>query len=90
MGRCRYCLGLVPFEVQTLDHVTPRSQGIGMNRNLVMACRPCNEAKADRCVGDWLRATHLAEVLSGSYRYRTGPRPSYMEHVFLTTYPDPS
>jgi 5-methylcytosine-specific restriction endonuclease McrA len=43
---CRYC-GCE--EDLTIDHVVPRSKG-GKNhsKNMVTACRPCNETKADQ------------------------------------------
>lgn len=78
--QCRYCRrGLGPDE-QTLDHVDPISTGGPTTRdNLVLACPTCNVRKGGRCVRRWLRATHLAFVLDGSYRHREGPQPSYME-----------
>lgn len=44
-GRCAYCNG----RPETVDHVLPRSRG-GRTTwlNLVAACFPCNQAKADR------------------------------------------
>ncbi|MBW4096183.1 MAG: HNH endonuclease [Acidobacteria bacterium] len=44
-GRCAYCGG----PAQTVDHVHPRSRG-GQSSwtNLVAACLPCNQRKADR------------------------------------------
>ena len=56
--RCAYCgakgtgPGPVPLNI---DHVRPRSKG-GSNRvsNLVVACVPCNEAKDDRPVEEFL------------------------------------
>ncbi|MEU8275697.1 HNH endonuclease signature motif containing protein [Microbispora bryophytorum] len=55
--RCFYCWhrfrGL--SEV-TLDHLVPRSQGGPWTAaNLVVACAPCNEAKADRPPAEFLR-----------------------------------
>ena len=48
--RCAYC-GKAAWESRThfeLDHVVPRSKGGPTNvGNLVWACRPCNQAKAD-------------------------------------------
>ena len=49
--RCAYC-GKAAWESRTrfeLDHVVPRSKGGPTNiGNLVWACRPCNQAKADK------------------------------------------
>jgi 5-methylcytosine-specific restriction endonuclease McrA len=51
--RCAYCgIGQVPLEI---DHVQPRSKG-GSDRvaNLVIACRPCNEAKGNQSLETFL------------------------------------
>lgn len=46
---CQYCGRRLPLKQLTYDHVVPRSKG-GPTRweNIVMACYPCNERKADR------------------------------------------
>jgi 5-methylcytosine-specific restriction endonuclease McrA len=61
--QCAYCQAAgVPLE---LDHVLPRSKG-GSDRiaNLVIACRLCNEAKADQAIEVFLadRPETLARV----------------------------
>jgi 5-methylcytosine-specific restriction endonuclease McrA len=51
--KCAYCDAQnVPLEI---DHIHPRSQG-GSDRvsNLTLACRPCNQRKANRDVADFL------------------------------------
>jgi 5-methylcytosine-specific restriction endonuclease McrA len=51
--RCTYCGDAEgPFEC---DHVVPTSRG-GCNdeTNLTTACKPCNAAKKDRLVEEWL------------------------------------
>ncbi|WP_312846896.1 RNA-guided endonuclease IscB [Streptomyces sp. WAC01280] len=63
--RCTYCgASGVPLNV---DHIRARARG-GTDRpaNLVLACVPCNEAKAARPVEEFLahRPEHLAAVLS--------------------------
>lgn len=47
-GLCFYCSAGVALGLATLDHKIPKARG-GSNhqRNLVMACPPCNQAKAD-------------------------------------------
>lgn len=47
--RCCYCDCLVSFGSATYDHVIPRSRG-GKTcfENVVIACRKCNDKKADR------------------------------------------
>ena len=46
---CAYCGQRVPESTITLDHVTPRRGQSAYDRrdNLVLACQPCNGAKAD-------------------------------------------
>lgn len=46
---CQYCNTRLPLKKLTYDHVVPRSRG-GRTRweNIVMACYPCNERKANR------------------------------------------
>lgn len=46
---CAYCGTRVAVDTITLDHVRPRRGQSAYDRpdNLVLACRPCNAAKAD-------------------------------------------
>ena len=49
---CAYC-GKMTSKL-TKDHVIPKSQGgAKCGSNIVMACRACNEAKADRTPAQW-------------------------------------
>ncbi len=55
-GRCVWCdRPVTPGVDASLDHVTPRSKG-GDNtqQNLVLACVPCNQQRADRSAWDFL------------------------------------
>ena len=46
---CQYCGRRVSANDLTLDHITPRAQaGASTPENLVTACVPCNNRKADR------------------------------------------
>ncbi len=47
---CAYCEREVPERTVTLDHVTPRRGQTAYDRrdNLVLCCRACNAAKADK------------------------------------------
>lgn len=48
-GRCYLCEGLFDERrLPTEDHVRPRARGGGNARNILMACPPCNQEKADR------------------------------------------
>jgi 5-methylcytosine-specific restriction endonuclease McrA len=47
-NRCQYCANTFRSEDLTLDHVLPRSKGgKGGWRNVVAACKPCNQKKRD-------------------------------------------
>lgn len=49
-GKCFWCGCKVTAESRTLDHIVPRSAG-GSNKqhNIVLACKPCNQAR-----GSWI------------------------------------
>ncbi|HYE93485.1 MAG TPA: HNH endonuclease [Terriglobales bacterium] len=61
-GACRYCGVVLDFAAATLDHIVPVSRG-GTNAeaNLVLACAPCNNAKADNSAA-WYEARRIAEL----------------------------
>ena len=63
---CAYCGVTYPARELTLDHVTPRRGQSAYDRrdNLVLACKRCNAAKADKPFLAWVlgaraRAQHL-------------------------------
>jgi hypothetical protein len=63
---CAYCGLEYPPRELTLDHVTPRRGQTAYDRrdNLVLACKRCNAAKADKSFVAWIlgaraRAVHL-------------------------------
>ncbi len=49
---CAYCERIVPERTITLDHVTPRRGLTAYDRrdNLVLCCKTCNSAKADKAI----------------------------------------
>lgn len=60
-GKCRYCND--PFEVDemTFDHVHPRSKGGSNGKdNLVLACKECNQKKADKLLEEFIKEKELA------------------------------
>src|SRR5215207_2568342 len=64
---CAYCGQRVPESTVTLDHVTPRRGQSAYDRrdNLVLACQPCNGAKADMPILAFLlRRRERAAVLA--------------------------
>ncbi|GGH72733.1 hypothetical protein GCM10010978_09920 [Compostibacillus humi] len=60
---CAYCGKEVPEQDRTLDHITPIKYG-GSNTfdNVMMACRSCNSAKADRPVYDFIHRQQNIEA----------------------------
>lgn len=59
---CRFCGGKMKYENATLDHLQPQAQGGGDHLwNLILACRRCNEVKANRTVEQW-----AADILYGA------------------------
>ena len=50
---CQYCGRSAPEVVLEVDHIVPASKG-GTNdkRNLITACRECNNAKRDHIIGE--------------------------------------
>ncbi len=52
---CVYCKRRLRWEQTTLDHLVPQSVGGGDDEgNLVLSCKPCNMAKRNRTLGDWI------------------------------------
>jgi 5-methylcytosine-specific restriction endonuclease McrA len=53
--RCRYCLKSLKLRKATIDHIVPRARG-GANvaDNKTLACKECNQAKADQVGGEWV------------------------------------
>lgn len=48
-GCCYLCTGeFGPDRKPTIEHVRPRAHGVGSARNVLLACAPCNNRKADR------------------------------------------
>lgn len=48
-GQCQYCSKKLKISESTFDHVVPKSQGGKTSwENIVLACSPCNQKKADR------------------------------------------
>ncbi len=48
-GRCFYCARQIRAGEYTMDHLFPLSRGgSSKRRNMVLACAPCNNLKADR------------------------------------------
>lgn len=54
-NNCFYCGCDIPRKLRTLDHLFPHSKGGGVsNDNIVLCCRPCNNAKADMTLAEFV------------------------------------
>lgn len=52
---CYYCALYVSRKNRTLDHLTPKSRGgTAKKSNIVLACRTCNNAKADMTLAEFV------------------------------------
>ncbi len=88
--RCQYCGKKgTAFEL-TLDHIVPKSKGGKMiAENLVAACRPCNNRKADR-TPDEARMPLLANPAAlyfglqrAAFYHAAEERPEWKKYLFL-------
>ena len=61
---CFYCMRTVTAENYVLEHVISRPEGNNSYRNLVAACRECNNRKNDSDAEDFLRTLYREEFLS--------------------------
>lgn len=51
---CHYCNCAMTKDDVTMDHVVPLLRGGRSTKsNVVIACKPCNNAKKDQLVMDW-------------------------------------
>lgn len=92
-NRCRYCVKKFPTKKLTLDHVKPRAKG-GLTRpdNLVTACKPCNQRKADmslqeagmRLWGDTVQPHNGEDYARTDYKhlkFYLGKRPEWRDYL---------
>ncbi len=89
-GRCQYCGHGVPSDGFTYDHVVPRSRGGQTSwENIVVACLPCNQYKADltpekagmRLVKTPTRPRKLPARGAAELRWRTGMPASWRDYL---------
>lgn len=86
--RCFYCLRQLNGENYVIEHVLSRPEGNNTYRNVVAACRYCNNRKGSADVEDWLRTlyrdgflgeTEFRERVSSLERLRAGElKPPHM------------
>jgi len=63
--RCFYCLAKLDENNHVIEHVLSRPEGGNSYRNVVAACRRCNNTKGALVVEDFLRTLYREGVLSG-------------------------
>lgn len=63
-SRCFYCFASLDRNNYVMEHVTSRPEGDGGYRNIVAACRSCNNKKSERSAETHLRNLYRARVLS--------------------------
>lgn len=63
-SRCFYCLRQVDLTTYVIEHVTSRPDGDNSYRNVVAACRTCNNRKGSTLAADYLRVLLRGGFLS--------------------------
>lgn len=63
--RCFYCLAKLDENNNVIEHVVSRPEGDSSYRNVVGACRRCNNRKSDASAEDFLRSLYREGILSG-------------------------
>jgi hypothetical protein len=56
--RCFYCLRKLDNQNHVIEHVQSRPEGNNSYRNVVAACRQCNNRKNASSAEDWLRTLY--------------------------------
>jgi 5-methylcytosine-specific restriction endonuclease McrA len=88
--RCQYCGRKGTAFDLTLDHIVPKSKGgRTIAENLVAACTPCNNRKADR-TPDEARMPLLANpaalyfgLRQAAFQHAAEERPEWKKYLFL-------
>ncbi len=65
-GRCFYCQRVVNQANHVIEHVVSRPGGDDGYRNVVAACRECNNRKGSVAAGDFLRILYRSGVLGAA------------------------
>ena len=63
--RCFYCIAKLDENNHVIEHVVSRPEGRNSYRNVVGACRRCNNRKNDMLAEDFLRSLYRDGILSG-------------------------
>ena len=64
--RCFYCLRALTPESHVIEHVVSRPTGDNSYRNVVAACRECNNRKNNSTAEDYMRALYRESFLSAA------------------------
>jgi len=64
--RCFYCLRVLTPANYVIEHVVSRPLGNNSYRNVVAACRECNNRKGSSTAEEWLRALYRDGFLDGA------------------------
>ena len=65
-GRCFYCLRAIDQSNYVIEHVVSRPEGSGNYRNVVAACRQCNNRKGSSAADDYLRILYRGGFLDAT------------------------
>jgi len=63
-NRCFYCLRDIDASNCVMEHATSRPNGDNSYRNVVAACRSCNNRKGEDSAEDFLRKLHRSRFLN--------------------------
>jgi hypothetical protein len=61
--KCFYCLRKLTPENYVIEHTMSRPSGTNSYRNVVAACRECNNRKSNLTAEDWLRMLYRESIL---------------------------
>ena len=64
--RCFYCIRQLNGDNYVIEHVVSRPAGVNDYRNVVAACRQCNNRKGSSSVEDWLRTLYREGFLEAA------------------------
>lgn len=64
--RCFYCTRKIDDRNYVIEHVQSRPEGNNSYRNVVAACRQCNNRKNDSSADDWLRTLYREGFLAAA------------------------
>ncbi len=65
-GRCFYCLRSIDEKNHVIEHATSRPNGDNSYRNVVAACRQCNNRKGASSAEDFLRTVYREKLLTAA------------------------